>query len=419
MRIILLLLLALITSPAQAYDWEYLAMDGVGSHCIVSDPDHQRVFVGTWEGFHYLDENSDIWTNRDWEGWIGREVHAVDWHPDLDQRVLTGRENGWFKGYLELSDDLGITEDFIYESQGGAVSDMIHDDSYHYACTWPDIAPGEFLRSADGGESWNLLTGHGHYAMTSLELGFADELFLAGDNRVTRSVDNGLTWDQVGTGLSPDLGVYCLASVWPGGDVLPEMSLLASNDQGLFYTENGDNWDQVHTSVFRNIRTFSGMYNVVAGVTFDGRVLVSTDWGGYWEDETGALAGLSPIDVALSPWHNSLYVLTAEHGVYRVEDVITDTPQVPAAPATLDLRAAPNPFNPRTTLSFELESAARVSLEIFDPAGRLMETVIDHRMMGSGGHKLHWNGNDLASGLYLARISAGGEMSVTRLILLK
>ena len=60
MRFFLFAVLLIVAVPALAYDWDYLSMNGVWSNCIVNDPVHQRVFVGTVEGFHYLDEASGV-----------------------------------------------------------------------------------------------------------------------------------------------------------------------------------------------------------------------------------------------------------------------------------------------------------------------------------------------------------------------
>ena len=106
-RLVLATALLLLAATAAALDWEYVGMDGVSATTITVDPLHELVFVGTHEGFHFLDLPTDTWTERDWEDWIGRQVYAVDFADDLPGRVITGRENAWFKGYLEVSDDLG------------------------------------------------------------------------------------------------------------------------------------------------------------------------------------------------------------------------------------------------------------------------------------------------------------------------
>ncbi len=76
--------------------------------------------------------------------------------------------------------------------------------------------------------------------------------------------------------------------------------------------------------------------------------------------------------------------------------------------------ASPNPFNPRTTVGFELETAGRVSLTIHDLAGRRVRTLLAE-WSPAGPRSLTWDGTGdsglaLASGTYLLRLEtpAGG-----------
>ena len=86
-------------------------------------------------------------------------------------------------------------------------------------------------------------------------------------------------------------------------------------------------------------------------------------------------------------------------------------------------RAYPNPFNPATKLAFELASPMHSRLQIFDPAGRLVVTLVDGQR-AAGHHEVIWNGQDrngrsLPSGVYLCRFQAGTVRQTTRLVLLK
>ncbi len=78
----------------------------------------------------------------------------------------------------------------------------------------------------------------------------------------------------------------------------------------------------------------------------------------------------------------------------------------------------PNPFNPVTSIVFELENEAPVQLAVFDVAGRLVRSLIDGQVMGSGRHEKVWDGRDesgrqVAGGVYFYRIRST-EFSATR-----
>ena len=96
----------------------------------------------------------------------------------------------------------------------------------------------------------------------------------------------------------------------------------------------------------------------------------------------------------------------------------------PAALAPVTVSAYPNPFNPQTTISFDLPRAAEVSLAVFDPQGRQVRALIDARPMTAGSHQRIWDGRDargrsVASGLYVYRFTAGGESQAGKLTVLK
>ena len=87
-----------------------------------------------------------------------------------------------------------------------------------------------------------------------------------------------------------------------------------------------------------------------------------------------------------------------------------------AAPAhaRIALTNYPNPFNPSTTLRYDLPRAAHVRLSVYDVTGRHVRTVFDRRM-SAGSHQTVWDGTDVAgrdaaSGVYVVRLTTNGEL---------
>ncbi|MBU0743711.1 hypothetical protein KKG45_13740 [bacterium] len=77
------------------------------------------------------------------------------------------------------------------------------------------------------------------------------------------------------------------------------------------------------------------------------------------------------------------------------------------------LAAAPNPFNPRTTVSFELGAAGPVDLAVYDPDGRWVRTLVAG-IQPPGIRTAVWDGRDhagsrVASGTYVIRLRTGGS----------
>jgi hypothetical protein len=112
-----------------------------------------------------------------------------------------------------------------------------------------------------------------------------------------------------------------------------------------------------------------------------------------------------------TPAANQEVVFTGFHfyPVGAVADVAGGAARgVPGAPEGRLLDAAPNPFNPRTTLRFELDRPGDVRLEIYDLAGNRVRSLVAARLE-AGAHEAEWDGRDerglgLASGVYLVQL---------------
>lgn len=103
----------------------------------------------------------------------------------------------------------------------------------------------------------------------------------------------------------------------------------------------------------------------------------------------------------------------------------------PVAPVTAELpyrllRLAPNrpnPFNPSTTIAYETARDGHVRLEVFDLAGNRVRMLVDEAI-AAGAHAAVWDGRDdagnpAASGTYLCRLSADGEVASGKMTLVK
>ena len=82
------------------------------------------------------------------------------------------------------------------------------------------------------------------------------------------------------------------------------------------------------------------------------------------------------------------------------------------------LKTYPNPFNPNLNIEYQLNKASNVSISIYDLNGRLVEKVLDVYQT-AGNHKLNWNANSLATGIYMVQLDLEGSIYTQRVILLK
>jgi len=100
---------------------------------------------------------------------------------------------------------------------------------------------------------------------------------------------------------------------------------------------------------------------------------------------------------------------------------ITDVPEEKSnsVPTEFDLsQNYPNPFNPSTTISYAIPTDGFVSLKIYDMLGKEVATLINEEKP-AGDYTISFNANNLASGMYIYKISSGPFNQTKKMILMK
>jgi hypothetical protein len=87
------------------------------------------------------------------------------------------------------------------------------------------------------------------------------------------------------------------------------------------------------------------------------------------------------------------------------------------------LQNFPNPFNPETTIAYNLAETGDVSLQIYNVVGQVVRTLVAERQ-SAGRYQVRWNGADdrgvpVSSGIYFYKIMTGKNQDVRKLMLLK
>ncbi len=88
---------------------------------------------------------------------------------------------------------------------------------------------------------------------------------------------------------------------------------------------------------------------------------------------------------------------------------ISSVDEIPENISGVKMSIHPNPFNPRTTVLFELSALGKISVEVFDVAGRRV-TVLKDGIFEAGNYRINWDGlgsdgKAVASGVYYCRLS--------------
>ena len=145
-----------------------------------------------------------------------------------------------------------------------------------------------------------------------------------------------------------------------------------------------------------------------------------------WDFGDGATGSGESVSHTYTAAGEYTVVLTASDGHLTGTDSLTvsiasgvDTESF-ELPETFVLKAAyPNPFNPTTTVTYGLPSAAEVRITATDLLGRQVATLVSGDMKAAGYHTVQFNADGLASGTYLIRMEAGDFVATQQVVLLK
>lgn len=183
------------------------------------------------------------------------------------------------------------------------------------------------------------------------------------------------------------------------------VALVDANTSEVWFKETGNNTDEMDRRYW-NLRPYKGKqaYIEIADL--------STDVFGHinCDDITESL------DVIDDNGGDQSVVTTKKKSIDEAAAGDTDL----LRPALY--QNTPNPFNPTTTLSYDIPRAGRVQLRVFDVSGRLVRNLVD-RSQADGRHTIDWDGRSdwgdpVVSGIYFYRLMFDGTVVQTRKMLL-
>ena len=112
-------------------------------------------------------------------------------------------------------------------------------------------------------------------------------------------------------------------------------------------------------------------------------------------------------------------------GAFEIQPSVTGTPEVASAGATgiLLYPPQPNPFQNDTRIAFRIETMPRVSMSVYDAAGRRVRLLFEG-VRGPGTHSVAWDGrsdagNAVSAGVYFVRLSAGRTQLGSKILLVR
>lgn len=257
-------------------------------------------------------------------------------------------------------------------------------------------------------------------APTSQDTAFVGTVPGTGRVRVFRTTNGGTNWTDI-TGNLPnryplDITVDPRNSrvVYIAFGGFDTTRLAKSTDAGLTWTHISSPLPNVPTTAVA-IDPFNTNHVYVGN---DLGVYVSTDVGSTWTSfNDGLFEAVIAGDLVISPSDRSIRLASHSNGVFTRKLLsasptsIVEHHQVPNQ--FILHQNFPNPFNPSTRIPYSLSKSGRVTLQVYDVAGREVSTLVD-RVEEAGLHIAEFDALHLASGTYLYRLQVGGYLVGTK-----
>jgi len=290
--------------------------------------------------------------------------------------------------------------------------------------------PGQFLETTDGGTTWErAYIDSGTFAQFPVvDFNFYNQLYgfacggrfdIAGV--IWRTTNGGESWTPIDPQYSPPDEVWdihffdSLNVMGIGGD--PDffgVGIMRSTDAGnsWIYFEIGVYGQALNVS----FRTENEGWAVVP---ISERFVATYDYGETWLDY-------------IAPDSSKLYEIVftdsltgyavGEDGViakYKYQAPSFDSEEF--SPTVSDFilhQNFPNPFNPITTISYNLSEPGQVSLNVYNLLGTHIVALLQE-YKSSGNHSVVWNAKDEPSGVYYYQLNVNGKLATRKMLLLK
>jgi hypothetical protein len=224
--------------------------------------------------------------------------------------------------------------------------------------------------------------------------------------------------------------------IWSSFGDRIEVNLTATAEVSMMFVNRPDDGQTVPGGT---VRYYATVRNTGEGTDFY-HVTATTEHGWIVEPKpelTYALPGEDAV-VYFDVWAPYNIYIDADEAVYFsvvsgadpsvfVDDTVVTHVLIPTdapddshlMPGSFELyQNFPNPFNPTTTIAFNLPGRSETSIEIFNLLGQTI-TAVDLGGLDAGYHTFEYDASDLASGVYFYRVKAGELSDIKKMILLK
>lgn len=336
-------------------------------------------------------------------------------------------------------------------------------ESFGADTAWCTTSPAAtfIYRTTNGGTNWvQVHTQTGGFwnviKFANPTTGFIQGDPVGGRWSLWRSTDAGATWDSSGMYLPQAAS----EAGWNNSAMLIGNQIwFGTNNTKVYYSSNfGSGWTSSPTTGSLNgysmhfnsatlglvggtavVKTTDGGSNYSAPITVPGAgnilglggadndfwcgrgaaIYRSTDAGDTWASDFTPTGTVNAMDIIKNGSCAIGWAVGASGSISKLSSTLVGITNNNTVPGDYSLaQNFPNPFNPTTTISFDIPKNGIVELKVFDMLGREVATLVNG-FKNAGSFRVDFNGSNLTSGTYFYRIKSGDFVQTKKMVLLK
>lgn len=431
------------------------------NHALAYEPgSNSTLWIATDGGPWRSTDDGSIWTSRR-AGIISYQFYDIGVAQSDPIFIMGGTQDNGIPGRTD--------EDTWFQSTFVADGFVCNIDPVNADIVYSEWQGGNHLKSTDRGQSWvsiqNGIFGSGAW-LTPVDQDQSDggHLYTSTSSGIFRTSNGGSNWTQVSTH-----GARWISMNQNDGDTI----WTVSNTQGVWHSaDDGANWTQSATFPATGLEVKiqadpsdpAAAFVVHGGYATGGpHISRTTDFGLTWVDVTGdfpdqpantfIVDGDNPTDwyvgADVGVWKSSnggvnwtpfgyglINAVVADLEIRRTaRKLVAGTYGRGAWEANLDLDPTaadpgelvardlmldpphPNPATDHAIFRFASRAPGPVSLDVFDIAGRRVDSVFEGGAGDGVIRTVSWSAGDLPGGIYLVRLRAGDQESTRKLLL--
>jgi len=152
----------------------------------------------------------------------------------------------------------------------------------------------------------------------------------------------------------------------------------------------------------------------VGGIQFNGELLSSINGN----DIVQSANGITLIYNMTGKLETTTFELSENSSDFVISSSMGNEVELQTVSQFAILDNYPNPFNPSTTISYQLNQSGKININIFDLNGKLIDELVnDFKEMGN--YSINWNGSNLANGVYIVKLQSNEFTEMRKITLLK